>query len=154
MSGMTKQIYVRYWSGLITLMKKRDFLPSDWDKAISNTTRQRIFTFPNFGDELRISAGASPGIASESPYIQVDLTANPNPRAKSVFLSLYGQRGVIKSEINSDPPISWDPRDEEEESWAWSRKYAVPQEEKDWNNQYEWLAKTLVAFNEAFRQRI
>src|SRR5687768_3763866 len=131
MSEMTKETYVRYWSGLIAFMKRHGSLPGEWDRAISNSTRQRIFTFPNFGDELRISAGASPGISSESPYIQVDLTANANSIAKAVFSGLYEQRGTINNEINSDSPVRWDTRDENEESWARSRKYAVPQEERD-----------------------
>lgn len=154
MSGMTKQTYVRYWSGLVVFMKKRKHLPEDWDKAISDTTRQRVYTFPQMGDDVRISAGASPGIPSEAPYIQVDFTANPNPNGKSVFMRLCGQRGVINNEINSDPPVRWDIRGEKEESWARTRKYAVPQNEGDWDDQYEWFAETLVAFNEAFKKRI
>jgi hypothetical protein len=55
---------------------------------------------------VRISAGASPGIASESPYIQVDLTANPNADAKAIFMTWYQQRGSI-TEMNSDPQVRW-----------------------------------------------
>jgi hypothetical protein len=152
--GMTKQNYSKYWGGLIAFMKERGYLPEDWDKAISRDTRQRIYTYPLLGDELRISAGASPGLANESPYIQVDLTANPTSAAKSKFLNLHAERVVINKEINSDPPVKWFIRSESEESWALTRRYAVPQDERDWSNQYEWLARTLDAFNKAFRKRI
>jgi len=154
MSAMSKHDYTRYWNGLVAFMRAQNFLPDDWNKTISDTTRQRIYTFPATGDELRISAGASPGLASESPYIQVDLTANPKADAKAMFMNLYQQRGIINSEINSDPPVRWDIRGEKEESWARTRRYAVPQEESTWRIQYEWLAPTLFAFNEAIRTRL
>jgi Domain of unknown function (DUF4268) len=150
MSGLTKQTYSRYWSGLIDFMKRRGYLPLDWNKAISGTSRQRIYSLK--GDDVRISAGASPGAGNESPYIQVDLTVNPNEKA--IFISLNEQRSIITKEINSDDRVFWEPRGSDEENWVRTQKYAVPQNERDWNEQYEWLAKMLIAFNDAFKKRV
>jgi hypothetical protein len=146
-----QQLHLKYWQGFIDYMTRH--YPEYQHRAPSKESYQ-IVPPTRVGDRIRIAAGITRG---EQNTMRVDLTLINERRdlAKQWFKQLANERSSIVRDVNISDGAKWEwnERPEDPESHIILKKYAPP-EERNWEEQYAWMAEGIDRFHQVFGPRI
>jgi len=143
--GMTPSELQRYWRGFISHMEAQ--YPDAYLHRSPSKNNRQIVPPDWFGGAMRIAAGLNWG---KENSIQVDVTLNHASKeiTKAWYEFLMKDERRLRSQLVSNSDEKWRPdvRLENPESWIVLKRHSYP-EERNWNEQYQWLAEKVDIFH-------
>ena len=139
----SKAVNVQYWSGV------RDALIRRAGGVKSMSPRPATYAFYSIGrTNFRLRASISP----QKNELQVALL-NWGENARAFGEMLYEQKDTIHKKLGYQ--LAWAlPPSVQSTVISYTRTDVDPSVKKDWQEQFDWFASNLEAFNDAFRHRV